>query len=474
MRFETSPRFLLTRLLGLVLFLSLYGVFFASADGKKSGEAPPDATEAVQSWLTGRPTEAGYGEGVATLRITRPIEIRLSDVGPFAWEGVGGADGRRKVRIVMAGPGPAIRLIGTHAGTADPASVKPEVWEREATPILDGVEIIGDHPEACGIELAGTMQPVLTRVTIRRCLHGIHLVNRNRNVTLAQCNIYENRGAGVFLDNVDLHQINVTGCHISYNGGGGVVSRGGNVRNLHITGCDIESNMSRDTPPTANVLIDCRESTYGTAEVAITGCTIQHNSSGPDSANIRILGRSLPSRMQEVVREGNITITGNVLSDVQCNVHLNECRGVTLNGNTFWMGYEHNLLVENCTNVSVGPNNLDRNPRYAYGTALETVNAVEFRDCSDCTIDGLHITNVWKAKAGLLFERCQWMNISDCTVLDCDGPGVMLKDCRDCRLSGLMIRDARQAPQEAVSVQMQNCTEIRLIDDGLFAGRVER
>ncbi len=70
-------------------------------------------------------------------------------------------------------------------------------------------------------------------------------------------------------------------------------SKQGNVRNMHITGCDIESNMGVNEPPTANVLIDCSDSLNGTAEVAITGrCTIQHNSTGKESANIRILGRS--------------------------------------------------------------------------------------------------------------------------------------------------------------------------------------
>ena len=37
---------------------------------------------------------------------------------------------------------------------------------------------------------------------------------------------------------------------------------------------DIEGCQSKDGPPTANVLIDCTGGS--TAEVAITGCTIQH------------------------------------------------------------------------------------------------------------------------------------------------------------------------------------------------------
>jgi len=88
---------------------------------------------------------------------------------------------------------------------------------------------------------------------IRKCRHGVHLTGRNRNVIVSDSHVYENRGIGVFLDAVNLHQINVTGCHVSYCDGGGIVCRAGEVRNLQITGCDIESNHGANGPATANV-----------------------------------------------------------------------------------------------------------------------------------------------------------------------------------------------------------------------------
>jgi hypothetical protein len=188
--------------------------------------------------------------------------------------------------------------------------------------------------------------------------HGVHLVERNRNVLIANCHIYENAGCGVFLDRVNLHQTNIVGCHISYNAGGGVVTRGGEVRNLHIGTCDIESNMTADTPATANVLIDCREGS--TAEVAITGCTIQHNSKSPGSANIRYLGKGITSTGNATpTQEGHLTITGNVFSDVMVNVHLQGVRGATITGNSFWEGFEYDVLLEECRAVVVGPNDFD-------------------------------------------------------------------------------------------------------------------
>ena len=45
-------------------------------------------------------------------RVTEPVEIPLSEHGPCGLEGSGGT-----ARIIMAGPGPAFRLVGEHGGT---------------------------------------------------------------------------------------------------------------------------------------------------------------------------------------------------------------------------------------------------------------------------------------------------------------------------------------------------------------------
>jgi len=405
------------------------------------GDGKADDTAALQ-----KAVEAGGGvirlpKGV--YRITKPIVIELDKIGYTSICGDGVA------QIVMAGPGPALRFVGTHFKSADPGGFAPAVWERQRMPLVDGVAIEGDHPDALGIEATGTMELTITRVHIRKVLHCIHLVGSNRNLLVSDCHLYENRGIGIFYDNVSLHQSNLVGCHISYNDGGGIVSRAGNVRNIQIAGCDLESNMGADRPPAANILIDCSGSAEGTGEVAITGCTIQHNHPAPDSANIRILGRSQDSPKLGLVREGHVTITGNVLSDVQVNVHLRDCRGVTLTGNTFWMGFAHNLLLEDCSNLILGPNNFDRNPRYAYGDCLEARNSLVVRRCADCTFTGLHMTNVWREPAGLRLENCRRMNLTNCTILDCDNVGLLLTNVTNSRVSDCLIRDDREGASSA-------------------------
>jgi hypothetical protein len=425
--------------------------FGAAGDGKA------DDTAALQ-----RAVDAGAGDLIVTrgvYRLTRPVVIDLEKVGWTSLRGTGAA------RVVMAGPGPAFRFIGTHGGTAAPRTVKPNVWDNQRTPCVDGIEIVGAHEEAIGIEAVGTMQLTVTRLVVRKALHAIHLVRRNRNVIVANCHLYENRGVGLYLDDVNLHQINVTGCHISYNGGGGIVVRGGNVRNLQVSGCDIEGNMAADGPPTANVLINSTDGAAGIGEVAIVGCTIQHTGRAPDSANIRYIGLDRGG----VVR-GNVTIADNVLSDVQTNIHIRQARGVSIAGNTLWTGYRHNLLVEDSSNVVIGPNVLDRNP--AYRDEAKADCAVLFRRCTDVTVNGLHINGVRRTDAGVLLENCRRVNLASCTVLDCDGAGLLLREVADSRIAGCLIRNDREDAEGWVAIKATGGRG-NLIADNLCGGPIQ-
>ena len=427
------------------------------------GDGAADDTAAIQKAVDSGTGSIHFPKGI--YRLSRPVVIDLDKVGFTSLSGDG------TPRIVMAGAGPAFKFVGTHEGSAAPRTFKENVWDRQRTPMVDGLEIVGAHPEAVGIEATGTMQLTVTRLVVRHALHGIHLTKRNRNVIISNCHIYENRGAGIFYDNLSLHQSNIIGCHISYNDGGGVVCRGGDVRNIHIGTCDIEGNHSAEGEPTANVLIDSTDSPAGIGEVAIVGCTIQHNHTSPDSANIRILGKS-GERNGEPVHEGHVTIADNVFSDVQTNVHLKGCRGVTVVGNTFWMGFANDLVVEESSNVVVGPNNLDRNPRYAYGDSLSARGGVIFRRSVDCTITGLHINGSRDQPAGLLIEDCRRFNVTGCTVLDCDGAGIWLKNVALSRLSDCLVRDDRPGREQATSLRVTGGDGNQIVDN-LLGGKSE-
>ena len=394
------------------------------------GPVEPTEAKLPTNFLTGAQGFALFPKGIVRLKET--LLVDLAQLGRIQLVGQG-------TQLIMEGPGPAIRVVGSFvAGNAEPKNVPQLVRHREWGCSLSGLDIVGGHPDAGGIELSGTMAMSIRGVSVRSCKLGIHLIKLNRNLLVADCHLYDNSGCGIFYDNVNLHQSNITGCHISYCRGGGIVSRGGDVRNIQIANCDIEANMDTDAKalPTANIELD---STGGSvAEVAITGCTIQHSKAN-GSANIRIKGKGDGGKLGPT-REGHFTITGNVLSDVETNVDLLDCRGVTLTGNTFWMGYVHNLKVQRSSHIVLGPNSMERNPRYDYGTSKEASNSVVFLQCENCTIQGLNLHQTKKAKAGLVVEDSFGFNISGCSIIECEPTGMMLIRVKESLVSGCRIK----------------------------------
>ena len=235
------------------------------------GDGVADDTDALQHALDA-------GDGVldlekGTYRITRPVVINTVE------NGYGGISGRSGAsRIVMEGAGPAIRVVGNHNGTASPSTYKESTWQNERMPILEGFEILGRHPQAVGIELVKTTKTVISRVLVRECQIGIHLVERNRDFILSDSHLLNNSHFGLFFDRCNLHQIIVHGNHISWNGKAGIKSLDGDVHNLQITGNDIEYNNSPETdegdgPLGAEIWFDARNGVI--SEVTIASNTIQ-------------------------------------------------------------------------------------------------------------------------------------------------------------------------------------------------------
>ena len=91
--------------------------------------------------------------------------------------------------------------------------------------------------------------------------------------------------------------------------------------------------------------------------------------------------------------------------------------------NTFWAGFRHDLLIEDSTNIVVGPNNLDRNPRYSAEDRGRANRGGGVRNCADSTLTGLHVNGVRHAPAGVRIENCRRLNVTNCTILDCDNAG---------------------------------------------------
>ncbi len=391
----------------------------------------PDSTNALQLRIDRTGGNLQLGED-AVLRITKPLIFDLSKHGPVAVKATGG------VTIVMDGPGPALRFIGSHEGTASPSSFKPATWN-ERMPIVSGIELLGNHAEADGIELVQTVGAIINAVSVRWCRHGIHLVNRNRNVLVSDCHLYENSGVGIYLDDVNLHQINVGNSHISYNRQGGVVVRDGNVRNLQVTGCDIEGNMPGDETPTrvANILIDLTgsvdTSAKSVAEVAITGCTIQHSANyggnrdktvAPGGSNIRLAGK-------EIYPIDSVTITGNVLSDTTTNLDIDHAHDVAITGNVFFAPQPANLHVRNSQRVVLSANTF--NPRQ-----FERPGTITFEDCTDCVVASSTLHRFATEAGALILNRCSGFTINAIILTEC-GSGLVLTNTTDTTISSCRV-----------------------------------
>ncbi len=395
------------------------------------GDGVTDDTAAIQHAI-----EEGDGQVVftpGTYKITQTLTARLDRRGPLSLSGSRGV-----ARLVMLGAGPALRLTGTHQKTADPNDFAREVWVSERMPTVSGLEIVGGHEQAVGVELNGTMQATFAGLLIRRCRYGVHLVNRNRNVLITHCHIYHGRrdGIGIYFDGVNLHQTNIVGCHISYHPHAGIKVERSEVRNLQITGCDIEYNFDPETPDSADVWVDAREKTV--REVTIASNTIQAKNS-PGGANVRIEGPELDDSRGA----GLWTIVGNVLQSQETNLLLRRCRGVAVTGNSFASGFGRSVLIDACRVVTLGSNTFDHNPDYT-GPIVDGIEVVGSSaiNLTSLVLEGTRAGSVEKG-AAITVAKSSEVAITACQVLDPLHRGVDLIDVRNTRLNACTVVDRR-------------------------------
>lgn len=411
------------------------------------GDGVIDDTEAIQHALDDGDGLLHFPRG--EYRISKTLVV---DLEKRSRTGISGAGGTAK--LVMHGAGPALFLKATHAKTADPGGFRPEEWQHERMPTVDGIEIEGRHPEADGIRIVGVMQPTLTRVLIRQVRTAVHITDRARNVVIDSCHFYHNTGKGVHLDQVNLHQCIIADSHISYCRQGGIRIEDSEVRNLQITGNDIEynnyRNFTKDFPdaeaePTAEIYIDVGSGTIREGTIASNTIQAKYSSNG---ANIRFIGKGLENSHEA----GMWAITGNLIGSQKNNIHLTGVRGITISGNYIYSGHYRNLFVEQSRNIVVGPNTFGHNPDY--GTK-ELATGIRFEDSENCILNGLLIQDAeageHTVKSAVPLERdalvelirCRRVNVTGCQILDGSPIGLLAEDCEDTLVSSCSVIDQR-------------------------------
>jgi len=419
--------------------------FGAAGDGKT------DDTAAIEAAVKAATGAVYFPAG--EYRLTRTIRIDLNTTDRLSLVGTGDAC------VMMAGPGPAFAFIGTHEGTGDPQSVRDEVWEHQRLPIITGIEIRGENPESIGLRLEKTMQATLTNLLIRRCKIGVQLIKRNRNLIIDHCHIYNNTHVGIDFNEVNLHQAIIADSHISYNAVAGIRLLGGQMRNFQIVGNDIEYNYDAKLEGSADILIDMTPDGSSFREGTIVGNTIQASPS-PNGANIRFLGG------KNLLTGGLLAITGNLIGSQTHNIHLKDCRGVTISGNSIYSAAEHSLWLEDSANVIAANNSIDWNPDHK---EKHLVDGILIDRCKGVILSNTIIEDSFQGSeqsgGAIDVRKSRDVSITNCQVLDFRFRGITLTDAVRCRVTGCSIVERRQAPEKGASIVVRGGRDNLIADN---------
>ncbi|HOF39473.1 MAG TPA: NosD domain-containing protein [Candidatus Hydrogenedentes bacterium] len=394
-----------------------------------------------------------------TYRVSAPL---LLDTTQLGYAGVRGAQGTS--RIVMTGPGPAFRIVGDHQGTANPISFQEHTWERERFPVVEGIEILGRHDEADGIELFRTMQCTIQNVLIRECRYGIHLVERNRNPIIANSHIYRCLDTGIFFDSVNLHQAIIIGNHISYCARAGIRQFNGDVHNVQISGNDIEYNSGFTEGSSGEVVLEVPDDGL-ISEYMITGNTLQATPDAP-GANIIMSGRPLDD--DSAVRA--VSITGNVIGDRdKCIVMQHAHRAVTIAANTIYSGTTVSVELTHCGQLAFTGNTVNHSP---WPRGMSDIGGVLLEDCMDCAITGNVLTGLAYGdgtRGGAIhLARCSGVAVSDCQFVSPLHRGVYLESCTLCRIADNTFINRRDDHVMKAGVQIAGDSRNNLVQHNLL------
>lgn len=417
--------------------------FGAKGDGKA------DDTAAIEAAVRAGAVYFPKGD----YRISRTIRIDLDAAGRTSLVGTGAAT------VIMAGPGPAFHFVGTHEGTGDPESVRDNVWQHQRLPLITGIEIRGDNPEAIGLRLEKTMQATLSNLLIRRCKTGIHLPIRNRNLIIDHCHIYNNTHVGIDFDHVNLHQAIISNSHISYNRVAGIRLLGGQMRNFQIVGNDIEYNYDPKLEDCADFLIDMTPEGSSFREGTIVGNTIQAIPS-PNGANIRFLGG------KNLLTGGLLAITGNLIGSQTHNIHLKDCRGVTISGNSIYSAAGHSLWFEDSANIIAAGNSIDWNPDHK---EKHLVDGILIDRCKGVILSDTIIEDSFQGSeqsgGAVDVRKGHDVSITNCKVLDFRFRGITLTDSQRCRVTGCSVIECRQPPRKGTSIVVKGGRDNLIADN---------
>lgn len=139
-------------------------------------------------------------------------------------------------------------------------------------------------------------------------------------------------------------------------------------------------------------------------------------------------------------------VSGNHISNQEVNVHLKNCRGLVLTGNSIALSQRRSILIEGSRHIVIGPHSLDHNPDYTQ----ETTDGITLRDCDGCSLTGVLLEGVkaGSEKEGGAVEvvNCRETSIVGCQVFEPKYRGFWVADSRNTRIADCTVLDRMGGP----------------------------
>jgi len=231
------------------------------------------------------------------------------------------------------------------------------------------------------------------------------------------------------------------------------------MRNFQIVGNDIEYNHDTALDNSADILIDMTPPQSSFREGTIVGNTIQARPS-PNGANIRFLGG------KNLLTGGLLAITGNLIGSQTHNIHLKDCRGVTISGNSIYSAAEHSLWLENSANLIAANNSIDWNPDHK---KKHLVDGILIDRCKGVILSNTIIEDSFqgaeKSGGAVDVRNSQDISIVNCQILDFRFRGITLTDAVRCRVTGCSIIERRQKPAKGTSIHVKSGRDNLIADN---------
>lgn len=279
-----------------------------------------DASDALQNLINNCGSILSFRPG--TYILSKSLQIDTSVVKVINGNGA---------ILKVSGDFPAIIMYGSGSSsfTASPSTMTVQQKEVEASTIVKDLKIMCNAVSeiGTGIRIAQCWTPIVQNCYFRFLRIGIEIYGRNRNIIIAENNIYQCGDYGIlFAQDSNTHQVNIIGNHISYCQTCIAFNLTQQTANVQIVGNDIEIDNWPGTQSntTKRCLVIDYQNTSGAlfSEMEITGNTIQ----GHD------------------LSDGLIDISGNSSASIE-NVSIGENQISNSKGYAIKLAYVHNFTL---------------------------------------------------------------------------------------------------------------------------------